>query len=63
MNGKIIDNRYIEGEWFDKYDGNTYHGTFLLSIDVNMNKLEGNWVGTAKFNHVKSDKWIWNRLP
>ena len=33
MNGKIIDNRYIEGEWFDKYDGNTYHGGYNGDAD------------------------------
>lgn len=61
MRGTIKDNQYLEGEWYDTYDGNTYHGTFLLSIDINMNKLTGNWIGIAKGNNVKSDKWIWNR--
>ncbi len=62
MSGAIKNNQYIEGEWYDQYDGNTYHGTFLLSIDINMNKLTGNWIGTARGNNVKSDKWIWNKI-
>ena len=61
LKGKIIDNRYIQGLWYDKFQGYTYHGTFLLSIGVNMNYLEGKWIGTARHNEVKSDSRKWER--
>jgi|GEM_PF-1991804 len=62
MSGKVRDDRYIEGEWYDEYQGHTYYGTFLLSIDVNMDSLKGYWVGSTKDNSVKSDRWEWKRL-
>jgi hypothetical protein len=61
MDGKIEDNNYIRGEWFDLYSGNTYHGTFLLSINVNMDSMEGIWIGTSQDSKVKVGKWEWKR--
>ncbi|MBP9152328.1 MAG: hypothetical protein KBF73_08605 [Flavobacteriales bacterium] len=61
MDGKIENNTFVSGAWYDLYNGNTYHGTFLLHIDINMNSMKGIWVGTSQDTKVKSGEWIWER--
>ena len=61
MKGKIDSDSYISGEWYDVYAGNTYHGTFMLYIDVNMDSMTGIWIGKSQDNKVKSGKWEWKR--
>lgn len=62
MRGKIDSNNYVSGEWYDVYAGNTYHGTFMLFIDVNMDSMVGTWIGKSQDNKVKSGKWEWKRV-
>ena len=61
IKGIIEDNNFVRGEWFDLFSGKTYNGTFLLSIDVNMDRMEGLWIGTSEESKVKDGKWEWTR--
>lgn len=61
ISGKIINNSYIEGEWYNVFSGHNYYGNFLLSIEINMQSFSGFWTGTTSNNKVKNGKWIWHK--
>jgi len=61
MLGKVDKDQVITGIWRDIEQGNRYHGSFQIYIDINELTMSGYWTGLSKEKNIKSDKWEWIR--
>ncbi len=62
IRGKIENNTYISGIWFDEKIGQVYHGSFQARIEVNNKEINGKWVGFSRsHNRINTGDWRWSR--
>lgn len=59
IRGDLVDNRYLTGVWFHPNRRARFHGSFQLLVDLNGNKMSGNWTGYSEIkNKIDSGSWI-----
>jgi hypothetical protein len=58
--GKITQDRYFTGLYFNKHNHHSYHGALQLVISNSQKRMKGRWVGfNREGNDVDSDEWRW----
>lgn len=62
IRGRIENNTYISGIWFDERAGQVYHGALQARIEVNQKEINGKWVGFSRaHNRINTGTWRWKR--
>jgi hypothetical protein len=62
IRGRIENNTYISGIWFDECAGQVYHGALHARIEVNQKEISGKWVGFSRtHNRINTGTWRWRR--
>lgn len=62
IRGRIENNTYISGIWFDERAGQVYHGALQARIEVNQREINGKWVGFSRtHNRINTGTWQWTR--
>lgn len=62
IRGRIENNIYISGIWFDERAGQVYHGALQARIEVNQKEVNGKWVGFSRtHNRINTGTWRWRR--
>lgn len=63
IKGSLTDNRFFTGYWYHPIENYRFHGSFQLSIEGSMKKMNGQWIGySISEKEIINGKWTWKKI-